>query len=109
MSGNLQNLMCQFMEKKSDPLKGCLIAALKSKEHYLSLLDESLGSTIPSEDIRLCELLTDVALFREEIKLTRDGRNRYKLFYLTEKGTQLAEQIEQEGFDGAIPESIPVI
>ncbi len=109
MSENLQNIMCQFMEKKSDPLKGCLVAALKSRDHYLSLLDESLGSPIPSENIRMCELLTDAGLFREEIKLNRDGRNRYKLFYLTDSGRELAERIEQEGFGGAIPESIPVI
>ena len=109
MAVNLHEFMCQYMDKQSIPLKGCLVAALKSKYQYLSLLDQSLGSPTPSDDIRNCELLADAGLFREEIKLNRDGRNQYKLFYLTEEGRQLAEQIMREGFDGAIPESIPVI
>ncbi len=109
MAENLNDLMCQYMDKNSDALKGCLVAALRSKDQYLSLLDQSLGSPIPSDDIRNCELLADTGLFREEIKLNRDGRNRYKLFYLTERGRQIADQIVREGFDGEIPASIPVI
>ncbi len=109
MSENLHQYMCQYLEKNIDPFKGCLVAALKSKCEYLSLLDQSLGTPMPSDDIRNCELLAHAGLFREEIRLNRDGRNRYKLFFLTDSGRRLATAIEHEGFDGDIPESIPVI
>ena len=109
MAEDFDDLMCRYVGTRSHDLKGCLVAAFKSRDHYLSLLDESLGSPIPNDEIRNCEVLADAGLFREEIKLNRDGRNRYKLFYLTEKGQQIAEQIIAEGFNGSIPESVPVI
>jgi len=88
--------MCKYIQEQTEPLKGCLLAALNSKEQSLSLLDESLGTTNPSIDIRLCELLAHAGLFREETKLTRDGRNQYKVFYLTDLGKEMAQQIKNE-------------
>lgn len=67
-----------------------------------------MGSPVPSEDIRNCELLTDALLFREEIQHTRDGRNRYKLFFLTDLGMEMAQQLEEEGFKGELPETPPI-
>ena len=96
MSQKLQDYMCKYVQEKLEPLKGCLLAALNSKEQYLSLLDESLGTPIPSIDLKLCELLANSGLFREEIKLNRDGRNEYKLFYLTDLGKEMAMQIKKE-------------
>ena len=46
-------------------------------------------------DIRNCEFLTDARLFREEVKLTIDGRNRYKLFYLTDLGKEMAQNTKE--------------
>lgn len=85
-----------------------MIAAFDSREHYLSLIDESLGSPIPSPNIKLCELLCDAGLFREEVKLTRDGRNRYKVFYLTDSGMQMVKRIKAEGFNGKVPQNTPL-
>ena len=96
MSQQLQDYMCKYVQEKTELLKGCLLAALNSKEQYLSLLDESLGTTNPSIDVKLCELLAKAGLFREENKLTRDGRNQYKLFYLTDLGKEMAQQIKNE-------------
>jgi len=96
MSQKLQDYLCKYVQTQTEPLKGYLLAALNSKEQYLSLLDESLGTTNPSIDIKLCELLAKAGLFREEIKLTRDGRNEYKLFYLTDIGKEMAMQIKKE-------------
>jgi len=110
MVEQLQEYLCRYMEEKSEHLKGCLLAALDSPDGYLCLLIESLGTPVPSEDARLAELLVDAGLFREETKITRNGRNRYKLFYLTTQGTRLAEYIKEEGFDGKIPENaIPAV
>ena len=96
MSQKLQDYMCKYIQEQTEPLKGCLLAALNSKEQYLSLLDESLGTPTPSIDLKLCELLANAGLFREETKLNRDGRNEYKLFYLTDLGKEMAMQIKKE-------------
>jgi hypothetical protein len=108
MEEKLEDILCKYVQKQSEPLKGCLVAALDSREQYLSLLDESLGTPIPSMDIKLCELLVDAGLFRQEIKLTRDGRNRYKMFYLTDSGRQIAQQIKAEGYNGPVPQNTPI-
>ncbi len=109
MVGTLQEIMCRYMDEKKEPLKGCLLAALESKEQYLCILVESLGTPVPSEELKLSELLTNAGLFIMEEKFNRDGRNRYKQFYLTEEGRQIAEQIKREGYDGEIPQSVPAI
>jgi hypothetical protein len=96
MSQKLQDYMCKYVQEKIESLKGCLLAVLNSKEQYVSLLDESLGTPTPSMDLKLCELLANAGLFREEIKLNRDGRNEYKLFYLTYLGKEMAQQLKNE-------------
>jgi hypothetical protein len=53
-------------------------------------------------------LLVDAGLFREEVRTTRDGRNRYKVFYLTDAGREIAKQVKSEGYDGAVPQSTPI-
>ena len=82
-----------------------LLAALDSQEQNLCYLDMSLGTVLPSLDIKNCELLTEAGLFREEIKVTRDGRNRYKVFYLTDSGREMVEKIKEENFIEELPES----
>lgn len=97
--------MCTYVKSLANPLKGCLLAALKSKDGYLSLQDERLGSTIESVDLKLCGLLASAGLFREEEKLTMDGNNHYRLFYLTDAGKEIAEQTDAEGYYGSMPKS----
>ncbi|HYA78032.1 MAG TPA: hypothetical protein VEF91_04880 [Verrucomicrobiae bacterium] len=96
MSRQLQDYMCKYVQEKTELLKGCLLAALNSKDQYLKLLNESLGTPTTSVDLQLCELLANAGLFREETKLNRDGRNEYKLFYLTDLGKEMAMQIKKE-------------
>ena len=91
-----------------DFLKGCLVAAFDNREQYLALLSESLGAPNPSRELRFCQLLANAGLFKEETKSNRDGRNQYKVFYLTDAGKVLAKQIKAEGFRGVVPQNIPV-
>jgi hypothetical protein len=105
---DLQDYMCKYMQEQTQLLKGCLVAAFDSREQYLSLLDESLGTPVSSADITLCDLLANAGLFREEVKVTRDGRNRYKIFYLTPLGKEMAQQIKTEGYSGRVPQSTSI-
>jgi hypothetical protein len=108
MVDNLRDILCSYIETQIKVIEGCLIAAFDSRQHYLSLLAESLGTSKPSDELRFCQLLTNSGLFKEEIKITRDGRNMYEVFYLTEKGMELAKQIKAEGFTGPVPQNTPV-
>lgn len=108
MVETIQEYLCRYINEQAESLKGCLIAAFDSREHYLSLLDESLGTPVPSKDVKLCEILTSSGLFREEVHITRDGRNRYKVFYLTDSGIELSKTIKAEGFSGPIPQNTPI-
>jgi hypothetical protein len=101
----LQDYMCRYMDEKSDELKGCLLAALENKEGYLCLLIESLGTPVPSEELNYSELLSKAGLFWDEERITRNGRNRYKLFHLTDAGRHIAEMTRDEGFDGKVVEN----
>jgi len=110
MSQQFEDYICKYIQEQTSVFKKYLLAALDNQDQYLSYLDMSLGSSIPSIDIRNCELLTDAKLFRIEIKITRDGRNRYEMFYLTDLGKQMAQHIRKESFvDDEMTESPPVV
>ena len=106
-SQTLQDYMCRYMDEKSDSLKGCLLAALENEEGYLCLLVESLGTPVVSKDLKYSELLANAGLFWEEERITRNGRNRYKLFHLTDSGREIAEKTKHDGFNGEIAQSDP--
>jgi hypothetical protein len=109
MSQQFEDYICKYIQEKTSVFKKYLLAALDNQDQYLSYLNMSLGSPIPSIDIRNCEMLTDAKLFRVEIKVTRDGRNRYELFYLTDLGKQIAQHIRKESVvDDELTESPPV-
>ena len=96
MTQKFEDFMCEYIQDQTDILKKYLLAASDNQDQYISYLDVSLGTPIPSIDIRNCEVLTDARLFREEVKLTRDGHNRYKLYYLTDLGKKMARQIKEK-------------
>jgi hypothetical protein len=108
MVDKLQDFLCSYIKEQSTVIKGCLVAAFDSRQHYLSILAESLGTPNPSRELQFCQLLANSGLFREENKITRDGRNWYKVFYLTDEGMELAKQIKAEGFSGPVPQNTPV-
>ena len=101
--------MSKYIQDQTRVWKKYLLTALNRTNQYLSYLDERLGTSLQSTDIRNCELLTDALLFREEVKLTRDGRNRYKIFYLTDLGKEMAQRIKEEGYSDEMPETAQII
>jgi hypothetical protein len=103
-----EDFICKYFQEKTNLYGQYLLVASDSQDQFLSYLYSSQGATIPSVDIRNCELLTEAGLFREEIKLTRDGRNEYKLFYLTDLGKEMARQFKQGAYSDELPESPPV-
>jgi hypothetical protein len=105
MSERFEDYICKFIKEQTDLFKRYLLAALDNQEQTLRFLDASLGTVIPSVDIRNCELLTDAHIFKEEVKITRDGRNRYKLFFLTDLGKDMAQQIREESYTEEMPPS----
>jgi hypothetical protein len=108
MSQKFEEFMCKFVSEQTSVLKSYLLAALDSEDGRLYILDSRLGTSIPSMDIRYCEFLTEARLFREELKLTLDGRNRYKLFYLTDLGKEMAKLLKDESFTNDVPESLQI-
>jgi hypothetical protein len=108
MVEKFEDYICKYIQDQAVVYKKYLLAALDNQDQYLNYLDMSLGSPVPSIDVRNCEMLTDAKLFRVEIKLTRDGRNRYELFYLTDLGKEMAQQIRKESLVDEMTESPPV-
>ncbi len=108
MTQDFENHMCKFIQEQSRVLKQYLLAASDSKDQCLYYLENRLGTTLPSVDIRNCELLVEARFFRGEVKLTQDGRNRYILFYLTDLGKEIVQNIKKESVSDEINESMPI-
>ena len=96
MTQKLKIYMCKYIQEQTGILKQYLLAAKTAKTKYLCYLDISLGTPVPSIDIKNCELLTEAGLFREEYKVTKTDATRYKIFYLTELGKEVAKEIREE-------------
>jgi hypothetical protein len=91
---DLQDYMCKYMQGQTDHLKGIPCSIIRQQR------------PIP-EPFRLnfvsCWLTR--GFFSEEVKVTRDGCNRFKRFYLTAQGKELAQQIKAEGYSDKIPKT----
>ena len=107
MSRPFEDFMCKFIQEQANTFKSYLLAALDSKDICLTYLESRLGTALPSMDIRNCEFLIDARLFREETKITIDGRNRYKLFYLTDLGKGKAMKAKEASITDQILETPP--
>ena len=54
--------------------------------------------------LKNCELLRDAQIFREDTRISRNGRNIYKVFSLTDFGRQIAEELKKESEIAPEPE-----
>lgn len=96
MSIKLENYLCDYLKSRTGIFKKYILAALDNKDGCLWYLEYSEGMVMPNSDLKNCEVLRDAQIFREDIRLTRNGRNTYKLFFLTDNGKKLAEEIKAE-------------
>jgi hypothetical protein len=96
MSEIFADYLSNYLKQHANQFKQYLLAALENKDHYISYLEFSNGVENNSQDLRNCELLCDAQLFRETVQISRNGRNFYKNFYLTNLGLKLAEELRQQ-------------
>ena len=96
MSQRLEDYLSEYIKGRVGIFKKYLLAALDSKDKSIWYLEASEGLIIPSADLKNCELLRDAQLFREDLKVSRNGRNTYKLYFLTELGKKIAEELKAE-------------
>lgn len=96
MSQRLGDYLSEYIKGRVGVFKKYLLAALDNRDQSIWYLEASAGMLIPSADLKNCELLRDAQLFREDLKVSRNGRNTYKLYYLTDLGKKIAAELKAE-------------
>ncbi len=97
MSQQLGEYLSDYIKGRIGVFKKYLLASLTNKDQCIWYLEASEGMLIPSSDLKNCELLRDAQLFKEDTRVSRNGRNTYKIYCLTDLGRKIAEQIKAEG------------
>jgi len=96
MSVKFETFLCDYLKGRVGIYKKYILAALDNKDGCIFYLEYSEGMKLPNSDLKNCELLRDAGIFREDTRMSRNGRNTYKLFMLTENGKKIAEEIKAE-------------
>ncbi len=96
MSEELKEYLSNYIQTRLGILKKYLLAAFDNKDQCIWYLESSEGMSVPSSDLKNCQLLKDAQLFTEDVRTSRHGRNVYKIYCLTELGKNLAERIKKE-------------
>jgi hypothetical protein len=96
MSTKLGDYLSEYIQGRVGVFKKYLMAAFDNKDQCIWYLESSEGMMIPSSDLKNCELLRDAQLLSEDIRVSRNGRNTYKIYCLTDLGKKMAQKIRQE-------------
>jgi hypothetical protein len=104
MSQKFGNYLSEYIQSRVGVFKKYLIAALNNKEQSIWYLESTEGVIVPSSDLKNCELLRDAQIFSEDTRISRSGRNIYKVFSLTNFGRQIAEELKKESQVAQEPE-----
>ena len=100
MTEELGAYLSSYIKTRVGVFKKYLVAALDNTDHCIWYLESTEGMLTPSSDLKNCQLLRDAQLFHEDVRISRNGRNTYKIYCLTELGKKLAEEIKREGLEG---------
>ena len=104
MSAELGEYLANYIQTRTGLLKKYLLAALDNKDSCIWYLESTAGMLSPSSDLKNCQLLRDAQLFNEDVRMSRNGRNTYKIYCLTELGKKYAKAIKEEGLENIISE-----
>ena len=96
MSQKFADYLAEYIRNRVGVFKKYLLATLESKDQSIWYLESSEGRVVPSTDLKNCELLRDAQIFNEDIRISRNGRNIYKVFRLTDFGRPFAAAIKEE-------------
>ncbi len=96
MSVKFENYLVEYIKTRVGIFKKYMLAALDNKDGCVWYLEYSEGMVMPNSDLKNCELLRDAQIFSEDTRLSRNGRNTYKIFCLTENGRKITEEIKAE-------------
>jgi hypothetical protein len=96
MSMKFEAYLCDYIKNRVGIYKKYMLAALDNKDGCIWYLEYSEGMIMPNSDLKNCELLRDALIFREDIRLSRNGRNTYRIYFLTENGKKIAEEMKAE-------------
>jgi DNA-binding PadR family transcriptional regulator len=107
MSQELSEYLSTYIQSRVGVFKKYLLAALENKDQSIWYLESSEGMLVPSSDLKNLQLLRDAQLFTEDTRISRNGRNTYKIYCLTELGRKLATEIKKEGLEGIKQEKTP--
>ena len=107
MSDELGEYLSSYIKERVGVFKKYLLAALDNKDQCIWYLESSEGMLAPSSDLKNCQLLRDAQLLNEDIRISRNGRNTYRVYCLTELGRKLATEIKKEGLEGKKTEKAP--
>jgi hypothetical protein len=107
MSDELGEYLSTYIRSRVGVFKKYLLAALDNKDQCIWYLESTEGMLVPSSDLKNLQLLRDSQLLSEDIRISRNGRNTYKIYCLTELGRKLATEIKKEGLEGKKPEKAP--
>jgi hypothetical protein len=107
MSEHFEKYLCEFFQGHVSTFKKYLLAALDSPDGHIWYIESSRGTPVPSVDIWNCDFLVAANLFKEDYKISRDGHNRYKSYYLTATGKEMAQKMKEECSRGDVLEGCP--
>jgi hypothetical protein len=107
MSQELSEYLSTYIQSRVGVFKKYLLAALDNRDQSIWYLESSEGMLVPSSDLKNLQLLRDANLFTEDMRISRSGRNTYKIYCLTELGRKFAAAIKKEGVEGKKPERAP--
>jgi hypothetical protein len=92
----LDEYLTKYIAQRSIVLEKYVIEAFDSEDKRLLCMESFQGTILLTDDIKNCEFLKDAEIFTEEIKIHRNGHNRYRVFRLTQKGLKFAEDLKQQ-------------
>jgi hypothetical protein len=91
----LEQYLSSYISKKAATLEKYVLEAFNNKNQQVLCMESFQGTIIASQDLRNCEFLRDANIFTEEVMLRNRGHNSYRVFRLTPKGREIAENLQQ--------------